>query len=141
MVGILIAGHAGLARDLLRTAEMITGRVEKIAAVAIKPEDDRSAMPRKFTRAIKKVDSKDGVLLLSDIYGGSASNVARSLQKQYRLRIVTGVNLPMILEMMVNRSGSDLDGLAMLAERTGKKSILRADRLAGQDSPGKRGKR
>ncbi len=141
MVGILIAGYAGLARDLLRTAEMITGRVEKVAAVAIKPEDDRDAMLRKFSRAIKKVDSRDGVLLLSDIYGGSASNVARSLQKKYRLRIVTGVNLPMILEMMVNRKGSDVDRLARLAERTGKKSIVRADRLAEQASRGKRGKR
>ncbi len=127
MVGLLIAGHASLAQDMLRTAEMIMGPLEKCEALAVEPGDDRSTIQGKFAKAIDRVSTEDGVLLLSDIFGGTACNIACGLLERHKLRVVTGVNLPMILEMAAHRRMRDLNGLAALAERTGKKSIMRAD--------------
>ncbi len=129
MLGVIIATHRNLGRELIKAAENILGPVEKCQVVSIETADRREDIRGKFDQALKEVDSKEGVLILTDMFGGSACNISYSFCGDHNLRIVTGVNLPMILELATHRNLDDLRKLALLMERTGRASILRADEM------------
>ncbi len=127
MVGVIIATHRNLGKELVKAAENILGPVEKCQVVSIETADRREDIRSKFRRAVKEVDCREGVLILTDMFGGSACNISYSFSNDHNLRIVTGVNLPMVLELATHRNLNDLRKLALLIERTGRASILRAD--------------
>ena len=129
MVGVIIATHRDLGKELVKAAENILGPVEKCQVVSIETADRREDIRSKFSQAIKEVDSKEGVLILTDMFGGSACNISYSFSSNHNLRIVTGVNLPMVLELATHRNLDDLRKLTLLIERTGRASILRADEM------------
>ncbi len=98
MVGLVVVTHGGLAEELVRTAGLIMGPAEQVAAVGFYPHDREDEMLEKLRGAVKSVDTGDGVLILVDMFGGTPSNLSLRLMRTGHVEVVTGVNLPMLLK-------------------------------------------
>jgi PTS system mannose-specific IIA component len=103
MVGVVVASHGNLAEELIRTAEGVVGPVASIAAVAVLASEPDSR--GRISEAIAKVDQGDGVLLLTDLLGGSPTQLCLSFLADRKVEVVTGVNLPMVLKAISLRVG------------------------------------
>ena len=114
MVGAVIVAHSFIGKELIATAEYIVGKIEGITAVSIDCETNAFEARRTISEAIKQVDQGDGILLLTDLFGGSPSNIAFSFLNKEPVEVITGVNLPMILPFWNKRE--DNKGLAELAK-------------------------
>lgn len=124
MVGIVIASHGPLASCMMKSAELICGSNSQIAAVSLTLEMSLEEFHKKLISAVKQVDCGEGVLVLADIPGGSPSNI--SLQESAKaedVEVVSGFNLGMLLEILINREGKNPMELAQFACEAGKKSI------------------
>lgn len=126
MIGIVIASHCDLSKSLIETAEFIVGVQKGILNVSINAEDCLDEIKTKIELAIQKVDTGDGAIILTDMLGGSPSIVSLSYMNKYNIEVVTGVNLPMILEVILHRNEFNLQRLAKLAVLKSKKSIVLA---------------
>lgn len=126
MIGIVIASHCDLSKSLIETAEFIVGVQKGILNVSINAEDCLDEIKTKIELAIQKVDTGDGSIILTDMLGGSPSIVSLSYMNKYNIEVVTGVNLPMILEVILHRNEFNLQRLAKLAVLKSKKSIVLA---------------
>ena len=114
MIGGVIVTHGQLANELVSAAEMIVGEIHAIIAVSIGWHDEVDIAREEIERAIQQVDSGAGVLLLTDMFGGTPTNIAASFLGQASVEVVTGVNLPMVIKL----DTQDKDGtLAELAKR------------------------
>jgi len=129
MIGIVIAAHGNLAKELIATTEMIIGYLEQVEAVAIYAKEGLRDLESKLKQAIERADSGEGVLILIDIFGGSPATVSLSFIDKYKIKVISGVNLPIILEVATHRESCDLEKLARLALTAGEKSILMADEI------------
>jgi len=129
MVGLVIATHGRLAEEFLRTAEVIVGRLEQCETVSI---DAGSSMDEARTRlagAVKRADAGEGVLVLTDMFGGTPANLALTFLDE-KVEVVTGVNLPMVLKLATVRAESlSLVGAAELVTAYGQKNITLASEL------------
>jgi len=123
MVGLVLVTHAGLARELLAAAEMIVGKIEKAEVVGIAPGDDVDSMRAALTSAIGKV-SGDGVMIMTDMFGGTPSNMGLSFLEDGRVEVMTGVNLPMLIKFAGERGKSTLAELAQMLRECGREGIL-----------------
>jgi len=127
MVGILILTHGNLARELLASARTIAGELSDFQALALEWEDDVDEARGKVQAALRRLDRGDGVLILTDVYGGTPSNVAMSLRTPGRVEVVAGVNLPMVVRLGCLRAGKDgmsVGEMAAWIRDKGKTSIL-----------------
>jgi PTS system mannose-specific IIA component len=122
MVGLVLVAHAGLARELLTAAEMIVGEMGLAEAVGISPEDSVEHIRENVTEAIKKV-SADGVIIMTDMFGGTPSNMSLSFLKDNIVEVLTGVNLPMLLKFASERENSGVADLAQILKACGQESI------------------
>src|SRR5476649_734893 len=104
MIGVVVATHGKLAEELIRTAEAVVGKIELIAPVSI--VDSSPDVRGDLKAAIQRVDRGDGVLLLTDILGGSPTNLCLSFLTERQVEVVTGVNLPMLLKLPELRTGT-----------------------------------
>ncbi len=129
MVGVVVASHGKLAEELLRTAEEIVGRLERSAAVTVDARVSMDEARRRFQQAIAAVDVGDGVLVLTDMFGGTPSNLALTFLDA-AVEVVTGVNLPMIVKLSTLRAeGRSLVELAEAIAAYGQKNITLASAL------------
>ena len=128
MVGIVVATHGGLAEELLRTAEGIVGPLEQCEAVSVGAGSSMEDQRARLGEAVKRVDRGDGVLVLTDMFGGTPANLALTFLDD-RLEVVTGVNLPMILKLATARADLGLRAAAELATGYGQKNITLASEL------------
>lgn len=120
MIAIIVAAHGELADELLKSSALISGEQENVTAVAFVPGEDQSHLLAKYTDAISHMDASEGVLFLCDLFGGSPFNAAsRMAANESNWDVVTGVNLPMLLELFGLRSGSTLSQLAESAKQAG----------------------
>ncbi|MBN2190158.1 MAG: PTS sugar transporter subunit IIA [Candidatus Aureabacteria bacterium] len=127
MIGAVVAAHGNLAKDLVAAAEQIVGKIEKLAIVCQFTNDKQKDIERNIVKAVESVDSPEGVLILVDVFGGSSSNIGMSLKnKNNKLMIVTGVNLPMLMDLAVHRKESNIQKLADRIANTGRKSVFTA---------------
>jgi len=126
MVGAVIIAHSFIGKELIATAEYIVGKIEGITAVSIDCETNAFEARRAISEAIKQVDEGDGILLLTDLFGGSPSNIAFSFLNKEKIEVVTGVNLPMILAFLNKREVESLMGLAKSLQLSGTRSIVRS---------------
>jgi len=127
MVGIVVVAHIQLAEELLKAAEMITSsELDNFRTVSINPSDDPDHAREKVLKAAKSVDTGDGVLILVDMFGGTPSNLSLSLLAKGKTEIVTGVNLPMIIEAVTKSRKATLDELINILPLSGQKGILSA---------------
>jgi PTS system mannose-specific IIA component len=122
MVGLVLVAHAGLARELLTAAEMIVGKMGLAEAVGISPDDSVENIRNNVTEAIKKVSS-DGVIIMTDMFGGTPSNMSLSFLKDNVVEVLTGVNLPMLLKFATERDKAGVAELARMLKECGQESI------------------
>jgi PTS system mannose-specific IIA component len=123
MIGLVLVAHAGIARELLEAAEMIMGKVECAEAVGIKPDDPVDVIRDTITRVIKKVGC-DGVIIMTDMFGGTPSNMSLSFLQENQVEVITGVNLPMMIKFVADRSKFGIAELAEKLKQCGRESII-----------------
>jgi mannose PTS system EIIA component len=130
MVGLVVATHGQLAQELLRTAAGIVGPLERCEALSIGADTSMEDARARLGEAIRRVDGGKGVIVLTDMFGGTPANLALTFLDD-RLEVVTGVNLPMILRLATSRSADDLPlrGVAEQVAAHGQKNISLASEL------------
>lgn len=116
MIGIVIVAHGGLAPELKRAAEHVVGPQASMVAISVGPEDDRAARTREICDAADAVDDGAGVVVVTDMYGGSPSNLSLRACSPQNRRILTGVNLPMLIKLTKSRHLSVEDAVTRAAE-------------------------
>ena len=122
MVGLVVASHGKLAEELIRTAEGVVGPFESVAGVAVSAAEPDSR--GRIAEAIAKVDQGEGVLLLTDLLGGSPTQLCLSFLADRKVEVVTGVNLPMVLKAISLRAGSlPIGEMASQLAESARKSI------------------
>ncbi len=129
MVGAVIITHGGLAEAILDTADRIAGNVKDVRAIGIKGAESSEEIRAMLTDAIKEISHGDGVVIFTDMFGGTPSNIALSLLEEGEVEIITGVNLPLILKFLNNREGRSLEELVRLLVDHGHKSIVLASEM------------
>ncbi|HXG82530.1 MAG TPA: PTS sugar transporter subunit IIA [Pyrinomonadaceae bacterium] len=128
-VGGVIVSHGQVANELLAAAETIVGSLSHIAAVSIGWHDDVEMARDEISRAIKKVSGGSGVLLLTDMFGGTPTNISAMFIKENEVEIVTGVNLPMVIKLASQNEETTLPEIAKEVEEQGKQAIYRTSQL------------
>ena len=118
--------HGNLGRELVVAAEMIVGDISRIQAVSIGWHDDVNDAHKDIERRIEEVDDGEGILILTDMFGGTPSNIAFSFHDPGRIDVVTGVNLPMIIKIVTQKPGETLKNLAHVVREQGRASISTA---------------
>ena len=129
MVGGLIVSHGRLAIELLNAAEMIVGEIHHIAAVSLGWHDDMGMATSMIEKAIERVNGPDGVLILTDMFGGTPTNIASTFLDPGKVEVVTGVNLPMLIKLVQLQEGQTLEAAANLVREQGQSSIYIASHL------------
>jgi PTS system mannose-specific IIA component len=104
VIGIVIVAHGGLARELQKAVEHVVGRQPGMIAISIGAEDDRTRRQREICDAADAVDSGDGVVVVTDMFGGSPSNLSLRACRPVNRKILTGVNLPMLVKLAKSRN-------------------------------------
>jgi PTS system mannose-specific IIA component len=123
MIGGVIVTHGQLANELVSAAEMIVGEIHHIIAVSIGWHDEVDISREQIERAIQQVDSGAGVLLLTDMFGGTPTNIAASFLGQASVEVVTGVNLPMVIKLAAQDADETLAALARRVRDEGQQQI------------------
>ncbi len=128
-IGGVIVSHGQVANELLAAAETVVGAQSHIAAVSIGWHDDVEMSKNEISRAIKQVSMGIGVLLLTDMFGGTPTNISAMFIKENETEIVTGVNLPMVIKLASQNKEITLAEMAKEVETQGKQSIYRTGEL------------
>ena len=133
MIGVVVVTHGQLATEILNAAETIVGELPRFAAVSIGWHDDTADARTEIEQAIARVDEGAGVLILSDMFGGTASNLAMSFLSQGNVEVITGVNLPMLIKLANLPEQSDLLASARDMREHGRNAIwVASDLLRGE---------
>ncbi len=133
MIGMVLVTHSRLAEEFIAALEHVVGVQPNIVAVCIGPEDDMEQRRRDITECVSKVDQGAGVVVLTDMFGGTPSNLAISIMDQANIEVIAGVNLPMLIKLSSIREEESLSNAAICAQNAGRKYINIASRLLTQD--------
>jgi len=128
MIGLVLVTHAGLATALKKSAEMIVGTIEGCATVEVAPDERADDIMARVVAAVESVQA-DGAIILTDLFGGTPSNMAMSFLKEGCIEVVTGVNLPLMIEFCSRRGQLSVAELAADLQRTGRDGIIVAGDL------------
>jgi PTS system mannose-specific IIA component len=131
MIGLVLVTHGQLAAEFVRAMEHVVGPQEAIEAICIGPEDDMEARRADIARAIAAVDQGRGVILLTDLFGGTPSNLAISLMEPGRIEVIAGVNLPMLIRLEGARKAMKVQTAVAAAREAGRKYISVASEVLG----------
>jgi PTS system mannose-specific IIA component len=123
VIGVVVVTHGQLATELLNAAEAIVGDLPHFAAVSIGWHDDMDDAREEIRQAIARLQGEGGVLLLTDMFGGTPTNLGLSFVEPDRVEVVTGVNLPMLIKLTSLRSSQDLLAVARELRETGRNAI------------------
>ncbi len=126
MVGAVVITHGRLAVSLVKAAESITGHIERLKTVAVQDSDTTDEISGVLASAVKKVEDGEGVIIFTDMLGGTPSNVALPLLEEDKVDIITGVNLPVLFKFVSQRSDKPLGELALLLKEYARGSIVLA---------------
>ena len=129
MIGMVLVTHGRLAAELVAALEHVVGAQRNVAAVCIGPEDDMEQRRREILESVAKVDDGSGVVVLTDMFGGTPSNLAISIMDKAKVEIIAGVNLPMLIKLASVRQNYDLANAVDSAQDAGRKYINVASRL------------
>lgn len=129
MIGVVLVTHGDLAKEFVAALEHIVGPQEATAAVSIGPDDDMELRRQEIIEKVNDVNSGDGVIVLTDLFGGTPSNLAISIMEQSKVEVIAGVNLPMLVKLASVRSAMALDDAAVAAQEAGQKYINLASKL------------
>jgi len=124
MIGIVIVTHSRLGDALIEAAEFIIGdKSDALIPVSIDLNENAENLRKKIAEGIKEVDKQEGILILTDMFGGTPSNLSYSFLEEGRIEVISGVNLPILIKAINTREKMDLDKLSATLETFGKKSI------------------
>ena len=123
MIGIIVVAHGEMSNGLIETSKMIVGRAENITPVDLVEGEGPESFREKLQKAIESLDSGEGVMILLDLYGGTPSNVSALLARELNIEVVSGVNLPMLLEVIMKRKTQSLRELRQVAMNAGREGI------------------
>ncbi len=132
VIGTVLVTHGALGEELVAVAEKIVGRLPHVTAVSVGWHDDVDDAKSRIEECIKKVDQGKGVIILTDMFGGTPSNVAMSFMVANKIDVVTGVNLPMVVKLGNQKGEETLSALATVVRDLGKRQIARAGELLGE---------
>jgi len=123
MIGLVIATHANLGAEILLATEMIIGALSQARAVGIRKEDSVEEIRSAVAGAIDDVSDNEGVIVMTDMFGGTPSNISLAFLEPDRVEVLTGVNLPMVLKFFNSQEGLSLAELALLLQSYGQQGI------------------
>jgi len=129
MIGMVLVTHGRLAEEFIAALEHIVGRQENATAICIGPDDDIELRRQEIIASVNKADDGDGVVLLTDMFGGTPSNLAISVLDQGRVEVIAGVNLPMLIKLVSVRDSAPLATAVAQAQEAGRKYINVASQL------------
>lgn len=129
MIGFLVVTHGNLAREFIAAAEHVVGPLEKCDAICIGPDDDLGKRRNDIRDKIGELDSGSGVLILTDMFGGTPSNLAISQMARGKVEVLAGINLPMMIKLAESRTELPLDALAEAGEAAGQRYVARAAKV------------
>ncbi len=129
MIGLLIITHCQLAKEIVDAAEFITGPIEAVEYISIETPTDSKRIIEEIKEKVKTLDQGNGILVLTDMFGGTPSNLALSFLRKGSIEVVTGINLPMVIAVAHNRKNQDLEKIAETAKNAGRRSISLASEL------------
>jgi len=132
MVGLVIVCHGGMGSELIKAAEMIVGKLEGAEAVSIGHSGDVDKYNGEVAAAIGRARTDDGVLILTDMFGGTPSNLSLAFLDENKVEVVTGVNLPMIIKYANHRKDKDIKDLVKSVQEGGISSIIVASSMLSQ---------
>ena len=124
MVGVVVVTHCRLGEEMISAAQLVVGEeLKRFQAVSINPKEGTDEIREKIFSAIRKVDVGQGVLILTDMYGGTPSNISLSFLEEKKIEVITGVNLPMLLKLATYSTETDLEKLANYITDYGQRNI------------------
>jgi mannose PTS system EIIA component len=132
MIGLVLVTHGRLAEEFIHAVEHVVGKQPALVAVCIGPEDKLDARRKDIAKAIAETDQGAGVIVLTDMFGGTPSNLAISLLEENKVEVVAGLNLPMLVKLCRVRKDSNLQKAACAAQDAGRKYINIASQVLGE---------
>jgi len=129
MIGMLIVTHCDLGKEFLNAAEFIVGRIEAAGSISITQTSESKELREAIEKKIADLDQGQGVLILTDMFGGTPSNISLSFLSEERVEVLTGVNLPMVIAIVQNRENLNLKQVAEKAQEAGNMGISLAGKL------------
>jgi PTS system mannose-specific IIA component len=133
MIGIVLITHGNMARGLIAALEHVVGPQQCVSAVCICADDDMEKRRAEILESAKACDTGDGVIVLTDLFGGTPSNLAISIMGHARIEVLAGVNLPMLVKLASVRSRPIAEAVRM-AQEAGRKYIILASRILAQEA-------
>lgn len=132
MIGLILVTHGQLADQFVEAMEHVVGHQEAVATVCIGPQDDVEQRRAEIAEAIEKVDSGMGAIILTDLFGGTPSNLAISLLDAGRVEVIAGINLPMLIRLAGARKNMDVTQAVAAGREAGRNYITVASEFLGQ---------
>jgi PTS system mannose-specific IIA component len=129
MIGLVLVTHGRLAAEFVSALEHVVGPQRNVAAICIGPEDDMEGRRKEILEAVARVDDGAGVVVLTDMFGGTPSNLAISIIDRARIEVIAGVNLPMLIKLASVRNSEKLEDAVIAAREAGRKYINVASQL------------
>jgi PTS system mannose-specific IIA component len=134
MIGLVLVTHGALAREFVAAMEHVVGAQQNVRTVCIGPDDDMELRRKDIVDAVTEVNSGAGVIVLTDMFGGTPSNLAISIMDRANVEVIAGVNLPMLIKLASIRRDASLADAVAAAQEAGRKYINVASRLlAGEE--------
>lgn len=129
MLGIVLVTHGNLASEFVAAAEHVVGAQENMIAICIHAEADMERMRAQIVKAVKEADTGTGVVILTDMFGGTPSNLAISVMDELPVEVIAGVNLPMLIKLISARKSDNIKEVVLHAQEAGRKYINVASNL------------
>ena len=134
MIGLILVTHGRLAEEFVHAMQHVVGRQEAVATVCIGPNDDMERRRKEIADAVRAVDSGRGAIILTDLFGGTPSNLAISLMEAGRVEVIAGINLPMLIRLAGARKTMGVVAATVAARDAGRNYITIASEFLGQDA-------
>lgn len=132
MIGILVVSHGKLAEALISSVKFLLGNLKRVKGISVLPKDEKEEILEKIKKGVGEVDDGDGVVILTDLLGGTPTNLSLSVLGDKNIEVVTGVNMPMLLTLSSYRKGRSLREVCRLVKKSGRRSIILVKELMGK---------
>lgn len=132
MIGLVLVTHGDLGREFVVAMEHVVGSQDQIAAICIGPDDDMEVRRAEIADAVEEVESGKGVIILTDLFGGTPSNLSISLMQPNKVEVIAGMNLPMLIRLAGARQSMSVTEAVAAAREAGRKYISVASEILGQ---------
>jgi PTS system mannose-specific IIA component len=130
MVGVLVVSHGPLAKALISSVQILVGRLPRVKGVTIWPGEEAKKVEERIHQRMREVQGGDGVVILTDLLGGTPTNLSLSSLRNEKAKVITGVNMPMLLTVASYRRESSLEKISTLVKKAGRRSITLGNHVA-----------